>query len=333
MRLFIFSSLMMCVSMVSAQLKKNAYPIPDSLKVSGILNEVIIWDVHPKKESKAGIQADDVYLLMESEQNEREIAMEFPETFTVVTKGMDVEEDKGELEWSYSWQTNETYRLAIFTATDSASNFIMYSGYIYLPKENKWKLIGSVQQKGNWGTIKTAASVQKRFTSLSIQQTPGWFQKNNGRWEAINNSSSGIPIVNLLNHKDSLAQAQLEKKYIQQLIKENKTDAVKEQDGIYYSILKEGTGKQVKVTDTVTVHYKGYLLSDGAVFDQTRERPATFPLNRLIKGWQIGVPLIKTGGKIKIIIPSGLAYSIRTRAAKIPPNSILVFEVEVLEAK
>ena len=97
--------------------------------------------------------------------------------------------------------------------------------------------------------------------------------------------------------------------------------------------LKEGNGRQVSVNDTVTVYYKGYLLKDGSIFDQTKDKPATFPLKRLIMGWQIGVPLCKVGGKIKIIIPSNLAYSIRTRGAKIPPNSILVFEIEVVDAK
>ena len=98
-------------------------------------------------------------------------------------------------------------------------------------------------------------------------------------------------------------------------------------------MIKEGTGRQVSLNDTVTVFYKGYLLKDKSVFDETKDKPAIFPLKRLIMGWQIGVPLCKVGGKIKIIIPSSLAYSIRTRAAKIPPNSILVFEVEVVEAK
>ena len=75
------------------------------------------------------------------------------------------------------------------------------------------------------------------------------------------------------------------------------------------------------------------MFKDGSVFDETKDKPATFPLKRLIMGWQIGVPLCKVGGKIKIIIPSNLGYSIRTRAAKIPPNSILVFEIEVVDAK
>ena len=72
---------------------------------------------------------------------------------------------------------------------------------------------------------------------------------------------------------------------------------------------------------------------DGLVFDQTKDKPATFPLKQLIKGWQTGLPFCKVGGKIKIVIPSDLAYSIRTRAAKIPPNSILVFEIEVVDVK
>ena len=70
-----------------------------------------------------------------------------------------------------------------------------------------------------------------------------------------------------------------------------------------------------------------------AHIDQSKEKPAIFPLKRLIKGWQIGVPLLKVGGKIKLVVPSDLAYSIRTRSAKIPPNSILEFEIEVLDAK
>jgi FKBP-type peptidyl-prolyl cis-trans isomerase len=72
---------------------------------------------------------------------------------------------------------------------------------------------------------------------------------------------------------------------------------------------------------------------NGEIFDQTKEKPATFPLNRLIKGWQIGLTKCKKGGKMRLIIPSALAYSIRARAEKIPPNSILLFDIEVLDIK
>ena len=69
------------------------------------------------------------------------------------------------------------------------------------------------------------------------------------------------------------------------------------------------------------------------MFDQTKDKPAIFPLKRLIKGWQIGLTMCKVGGKIRLIIPSAIAYSIRSRSSKIPPNSVLVFDIEVLSAK
>ena len=89
----------------------------------------------------------------------------------------------------------------------------------------------------------------------------------------------------------------------------------------------------VNLTDTVVIFYKGSLFSDGSIFDETKEKPATFPLSRLVRGWQIGVPQTKVGGKIKLFIPSGSAYGIRTFATDIPPNSTLVFDVEVVEVR
>ncbi|MEQ1678278.1 MAG: FKBP-type peptidyl-prolyl cis-trans isomerase, partial [Chitinophagaceae bacterium] len=160
-----------------------------------------------------------------------------------------------------------------------------------------------------------------------------WCQRNTGSWKNMNTDASSAPVVNLLSHMDSLVQLQAEKIQIEKAIADGTTDVKENVEGVYYAMIKEGTGLPVTVNDTVTVHYKGYLFTDGSVFDETKEKPATFPLKRLIRGWQIGVPLCKVGGKIKLVIPSSMAYSIRTRAAKIPPNSILVFEIEVLDTK
>jgi FKBP-type peptidyl-prolyl cis-trans isomerase len=116
-------------------------------------------------------------------------------------------------------------------------------------------------------------------------------------------------------------------------VKNKEIDTTGSKNGVYYHIVKEGTGEYVSVTDTVTVFYKGSLLKDGSIFDQTKEKPATFPLKRLIVGWQMAMPMCRVGGKIRMFIPSGLAYTIRSRSKDIPPNSVLVFDVEVLSAK
>jgi FKBP-type peptidyl-prolyl cis-trans isomerase len=102
--------------------------------------------------------------------------------------------------------------------------------------------------------------------------------------------------------------------------------------GLKYMVLKKGAGTvSPKATDTVTVHYTGTLL-DGTVFDSSVQRgtPATFPLNHVIKGWTEGVQLMHVGDKFKFEIPADLAYGPNSPTPAIPPNSTLVFEVELL---
>jgi len=104
--------------------------------------------------------------------------------------------------------------------------------------------------------------------------------------------------------------------------------------GIKYQVLKQGTGTvSPKATDTVTVHYHGTFM-DGKVFDSSVQRgqPAEFPLNRVIAGWTEGVQLMKVGDKFRFEIPPNLAYGAAGNAG-IPPNSTLVFEVELLGIK
>ena len=107
---------------------------------------------------------------------------------------------------------------------------------------------------------------------------------------------------------------------------------LKTSSGIVITTLKEGTGASPKSTETVKVHYRG-VLNDGTEFDSSygRGRPATFPLNRVIPCWTEGVQMIKVGGKAKLACPPDLAYGSQGVAGKIPPNSTLVFEVELLE--
>ena len=103
------------------------------------------------------------------------------------------------------------------------------------------------------------------------------------------------------------------------------------ESGLQYEVLTAGEGDLAMPSDTVTVHYTGSLL-DGKVFDSSVERgePATFALNRVIPGWTEGVALMNVGSKYKLYIPSELGYGAQGAGADIPPNSTLVFEVELL---
>jgi FKBP-type peptidyl-prolyl cis-trans isomerase len=102
--------------------------------------------------------------------------------------------------------------------------------------------------------------------------------------------------------------------------------------GLKYQVMKQGTGAvSPKATDTVKVHYHGTLLN-GTIFDSSVQRgePISFALNQVIPGWTEGLQLMKVGDKFKFEIPGNLAYGPASPTPAIPPNSTLVFEVELL---
>ena len=103
--------------------------------------------------------------------------------------------------------------------------------------------------------------------------------------------------------------------------------------GLQYKVLSEGSGKTPKEEDTVTVNYKGTLI-DGTEFDSSYKRgqPATFQVNGVIKGWIEGLQLMKEGAKWQLFVPPELGYGERGRG-RIPPNSTLIFEVELISVK
>ncbi len=107
--------------------------------------------------------------------------------------------------------------------------------------------------------------------------------------------------------------------------------AVKTASGLVYRPLKEGKGETPTVLSTVKVNYKG-TFTDGKVFDASDKHggPATFPLNRVIPCWTEGVQMMKVGGKAQLVCPPAIAYGERGAPGAVPPNSTLVFEVELL---
>jgi FKBP-type peptidyl-prolyl cis-trans isomerase FklB len=116
------------------------------------------------------------------------------------------------------------------------------------------------------------------------------------------------------------------------LAKNGKKKGVKTlSSGLQYSVIKKGSGKKPKKTDSVTVHYVGTLL-DGTEFDSSlaRNEPAKFPVTGVIKGWTEALLLMKEGAKWKLFVPAELAYGQYGRPG-IPPNSLLIFEVELIK--
>ncbi len=102
--------------------------------------------------------------------------------------------------------------------------------------------------------------------------------------------------------------------------------------GLKYRIIKEGSGNMPKITDKVTVHYRG-TFPDGREFDSSYSRgvPATFPVNGVITGWTQALQKMKVGGQWQLIIPPELGYGSAGAGGAIPPNATLHFDVELIK--
>ncbi len=110
----------------------------------------------------------------------------------------------------------------------------------------------------------------------------------------------------------------------------NGITTTKHSSGMYYQIINPGTSPRPAINDSVTVNYTGRYL-DYAIFDKSIA-PVTFKLVDVIEGWITGVPLISKGGKIKLLIPSTMAYGCNG-ARTIPSNAVLYFDIDLLDVK
>ncbi len=133
----------------------------------------------------------------------------------------------------------------------------------------------------------------------------------------------------------SVNQTQLDKdvEAIEAYLTDNSITAEVHSSGLRYVIDVAGEGNQPNLCNAVSVNYKGSLMSDGSVFDESTNA-ITFPLSNLIAGWQIGIPLIKQGGSITLYIPSVYGYGESgTGDGSIPSNANLIFEIDLVRVQ
>lgn len=119
------------------------------------------------------------------------------------------------------------------------------------------------------------------------------------------------------------------------LAENKKKEGVKTlQSGLQYKVIRAGTGKKPKSSDTVTVQYRGTLI-DGTEFDSSyrRGQPATFQVSGVVPGWTEALQLMEEGAKWQLFIPSKLAYGERGMGGLIGPNATLIFEVELISVQ
>ena len=139
--------------------------------------------------------------------------------------------------------------------------------------------------------------------------------------------------VRKLQHEAALVEGEQNKAAGEAFLAENgeRDGVVTTESGLQYEVLVPGDGEKPTLDDTVTTHYHGTLI-DGEIFDSSVDRgqPASFPVGGVISGWTEALQLMPVGSKWRLYVPAELAYGPQQRGS-IPPNSTLIFDVELLE--
>jgi FKBP-type peptidyl-prolyl cis-trans isomerase FklB len=167
--------------------------------------------------------------------------------------------------------------------------------------------------------IKDALADKRAFTEAQSMEIAKAFE---GVMKAKQAAAMGDPDKNLKEGQAFLAA------------NKTKPGVVTLPSGVQYKVIKSGTGKTPKLTDTVVANYRGTLIN-GAEFDSSYKRgePAEFPVGRVIKGWTEILQKMKVGDKWEVYIPTELAYGMSPTSPKIRPNDALIFEIDLIDVK
>jgi len=208
-------------------------------------------------------------------------------------------------------------------------------------KPGSWQAIIPFLSAGDSAIVEISCDTLLKNIPPTQQQLPPWLKK--GKKITIY-----LSIVTIKSSEEaqkeatekSSAQAGTDDKMLQDYFAKNNIKATKTASGLYYTIQKEGTGAPITSGQKVTMNYTGKTL-DGKEFDSNLDekfhhvKPFEFTSGSggVIRGWDEGVMLLKKGSKATLYVPSTLGYGAQSPSPELPPNSNLIFEVEVLDAK
>jgi len=169
-------------------------------------------------------------------------------------------------------------------------------------------------------------------TSVAVSAVVVWQvrQQNNAEKASLGSQQSTEEALKQLQEQNQSKEGKLEGTKLSNFTPVDKIDKLQ------YNDVVAGNGEVVKAGATVTAHYTGALASDGTIFQSSHDgqnQPIEFPLSGVIQGWTQGVPGMKVGGKRRLFIPAQLAYGEQSPSANIPPNSDLVFDIEITAVK
>lgn len=206
---------------------------------------------------------------------------------------------------------------------------------------------------GDSGLIRVAVDSIKKYSNG--QELPGFMKP--GKFITFEINVTGMKTKEVLMQEQAVrmkeqeemmkkaeanaaVQKETDDKLLQEYFKINKITPTKTASGLYYSIKTKGAGKTPATGNLVNMNYTGMLMN-GEKFDSNVDpafnhvQPFEFPLGqgRVIKGWDEGIALLPKGTKATLYIPSGLAYGANAAGPKIPANSVLIFDVEVVDVK
>jgi|ERR1700722_13648355 len=188
--------------------------------------------------------------------------------------------------------------------------------------------------------LETGKQLREQFKEMDLKLLVTGFQDGFSQAKPQLTTDEIKAVLNAIREQVEAQQ----KQYVAQLAQDNK---VKSEDfleknkkheginvlpsGLQYKVLQAGAGATPTLLDVVTVHYTGYFL-DGKEFESTykRDKPQTFPVNRVIPGWAEALQKMKVGDKWRIFIPSYLAYGEMGFGPEIEPNLALIFDMELL---